>query len=728
MPDLFSDDIVYVRAERPAGGYPSSQEIFDNVDNNLWDDLPSGQRVTGYTELRKAFVAVRSPNAEELMHARTYLASAPADPNVSLALFPCAASDEADALMSVLYRSVTKGQNSAYRLFADLGPGAVTARLYFAENQTQKPFREPIVGERLLFEDASAGSAHIGVVQSVSPGFWPASLPPLDYGWIDLRFDPPMTAIFGGAFYTDADHADEATPTQIYFVTENPIPMCGITSLAAAADAEATEITLTSLETPLAALSAARPPAILTAQDYSFEEARNDHYRPFVTDAAPHRVQTLPVQATSEDPETLVSGHYRYQGAWKTFSGGLVGSDHFLVTLPDVPDANTQIVYLQQEVMGGARTTFLFLLKPPFSAVTLTGLDENGGVVTAHDDGAGGWASGGNAVSGALDADTGLVTITLDVACFVHEVIVEYASTASEVQLGVDETIGIAPEWLPPSRTAPIFRVGETLIVHHTDSEALPHPLQASTVYPLSRSNVQRIWLEAADGTRIPTAQYTVDLAAGTVTSIAGLDLSGYQQPIQAFTTLEDEAAISAINPISRTIRLNQALRHAYPAFDTRVSSIVLWGDLAASVSIPFEQQAWTEVWSDARIGNPITGQYDAVQYPIQVTNNGAIAERWRIQFVGSTSAHIIGEHVGQIATAISITENLAPINPSTQTPYFVIDYRGFSAGFVSGNLLRFNTGSADAPLGLIRVTQPSPPNPAMNERIRLVTIGDVNV
>jgi len=215
---------------------------------------------------------------------------------------------------------------------------------------------------------------------------------------------------------------------------------------------------------------------------------------------------------------------------------------------------------------------------------------------------------------------------------------------------------------------------------------------------------------------------------AGSVTMATGLDLSGYQQPLTAWTSIHTEALATNVNTETRTVRLSRALRHAYPGQTAYLSSQVPSGDLSASVTVPFSQQAWTSVWQDTRIGDAITPQFNESVYPIVVTNDGAITERWRIQFTGTTTVNVIGENVGQIATSLSITADLAPINPHTAQPYFTIPNEGWGAGWVNGNLLRFNTHGADYPLWAVRVVQPSDHEEGVSDRFRLTLLGDVDV
>jgi len=316
-----------------------------------------------------------------------------------------------------------------------------------------------------------------------------------------------------------------------------------------------------------------------------------------------------------------------------------------------------------------------------------------------------------------------LVQVVMAAECYPKDILIEYQYTTI-AESGLD--VGIDLIRLPDSKTAPIFRQGDSALIHHSTSENIANPAVSETTYTLSRANVDQIWLESADGTRIPTAKYTVNLVAGSVTMGAALDLTGYQQPLKAYTTIHDEAVIVGVD--YTTLQLSRALAHTYPANTSYVSSILQLGDLFAAVTVPpFAQQAWTSVWSDSRIGDVITPQFDDVTYPVVVLNDGAIPERWRIQFTGTTTVHVIGEKVGQIADSLSITEDIAPINPHTLQPYFTIPKEGWGAGWVNGNLLRFNTRAAVAAIGCGRSIQPGVHTPGSSDRFRLTLLGDVD-
>jgi len=66
---ILASDIKFLKSERmtdldDAGGYPSGDEVLDNIDNNVFPDIASGDRIGGRTHLRKIFAAVRSSDTE----------------------------------------------------------------------------------------------------------------------------------------------------------------------------------------------------------------------------------------------------------------------------------------------------------------------------------------------------------------------------------------------------------------------------------------------------------------------------------------------------------------------------------------------------------------------------------------------------------------------------------------------------------------------------------------
>ena len=90
------------------------------------------------------------------------------------------------------------------------------------------------------------------------------------------------------------------------------------------------------------------------------------------------------------------------------------------------------------------------------------------------------------------------------------------------------------------------------------------------------------------------------------------------------------------------------------------------------------------------------------------VSNAGASTERWALKFTSSNAFQVIGEHVGVIATG-DINTDCAPVNPATGKPYFTIKALGWGLGWSVGNILRFNTVGALAPVWIAQTVQRGP-------------------
>jgi len=217
------------------------------------------------------------------------------------------------------------------------------------------------------------------------------------------------------------------------------------------------------------------------------------------------------------------------------------------------------------------------------------------------------------------------------------------------------------------------------------------------------------------------TSGYSVNLLAGT---LLWTDVTGYSQPVTVQHTIEHVAVVAGL-PTAASVTLNQALTRDFPAGSVLSSALVL-GTLQAAVGDDFSQQTWTDVWSDARIGNAIAPQYDQITYPIVVTNKGAVTDRWALVFTTTTAYRVLSEALGQIGTG-DINTPLALTNPATGVPYFTLSQYGWGLGWAAGNVLRFNTAGANAPAWAIRTILPSAPT-TQSDAVTLAVRGDINV
>jgi hypothetical protein len=215
----------------------------------------------------------------------------------------------------------------------------------------------------------------------------------------------------------------------------------------------------------------------------------------------------------------------------------------------------------------------------------------------------------------------------------------------------------------------------------------------------LGRTRIAKLTIVDVNGVAISNLAYTVDLDTGIIT---WGDLTGINQPLTIEHRIEDSRVLTDVQ-ITGELGLSQPLSHDFPTTGTLISSAVLHGDLLAHVNTPYDQQTWTEVWSDALIGNETLASFNDALHPIVVDNASTISERWLLQLVNSTTVNVVGEITGQVLTSVPITTAIEPTNPATGFPYFSIPPEAWGGGWSGGNALRFNTIAAHVPLWIVQ-------------------------
>lgn len=262
------------------------------------------------------------------------------------------------------------------------------------------------------------------------------------------------------------------------------------------------------------------------------------------------------------------------------------------------------------------------------------------------------------------------------------------------------DILGIDHVRLPENGRVPCFAVGDVVVIHNTTDIDLT-PTTGDTTQ-LAETNLAKVEAVDSSGATLLSTQYVVDLVNGVV---SWTNLTGVILPITVSYTIEDLSVLSDVQ-IDGTLGLTIGTTHDYPVQDTLVSNALLHGDMFANVSNPFDQQTWTGEWSNEQIGSATLGEFNNTLYPIAVTNTDCIEEEWLLQFVSSALINVIGRNTGQILTGVGISNtegSIAPINPATGFPYFTISNKAFGGGWSSGNAIRFNTHSANAPIWVIQ-------------------------
>lgn len=259
------------------------------------------------------------------------------------------------------------------------------------------------------------------------------------------------------------------------------------------------------------------------------------------------------------------------------------------------------------------------------------------------------------------------------------------------------EILGLNPVRLPADGRVPVYQPGDVVVVLH--DQITSGTYSSLSTLDLGRGRLAKLSVKDAARQPLDIAKYTADLDTGIITFG---DLAGISQPLTITDRIEDMAVLSDVQ-ITGTLTLSKALTHNFPVDETLVSNAIIYGTLYARTSIPFDQQTWTNEWSDVLIGSGVAAQYNHTQYPMLVNNASAIQERWVLIFASATTVNVIGENVGQILTGVSIGADIAPINPNTAEPYFTIPAQGWGAGWSAGNVLRFNTYGANAPAWIVQ-------------------------
>ena len=282
-----------------------------------------------------------------------------------------------------------------------------------------------------------------------------------------------------------------------------------------------------------------------------------------------------------------------------------------------------------------------------------------------------------------------------------------------------EDVLGVDPVRLPQDGRVVFIKKARVLVIHHTKDET-PQTVANATVINTGRTLLSWLKVYGANGVEI-TSGFTSNLDAGTVTFT---NVTGYNQPVRVQSRIETETLCSDAL-IDGTVSVQRPLAHNYPADETYVSSVLLGPTLQAGVTQAFSQLAWTNLWSDTRIGDPILAQYDQTTYPIVVSNDGAITQRWAIIFTSSTAFRLVGETRGEVITGNTSTV-LSPVNPATGMPMFTMPAIG--SGFSAGNVLRFNTVAADLKAWCVRTVEQSPPGVQGTDQVLLEVRGAIGV
>lgn len=295
-------------------------------------------------------------------------------------------------------------------------------------------------------------------------------------------------------------------------------------------------------------------------------------------------------------------------------------------------------------------------------------------------------------------------------------------SAVSYIYLPVDVSLmGIDPAALPADGRVAFARPGDTCVVGITHGGVQFAPAVGMT-YNLGRERLSFVQVLGQDKAEILTG-YTADLDAGTVTFT---DLAGYPPTVSVIGRTEVYRQIAEVR-IDGKVKLTQPVGHAFDA-GAVFSTALRQGDRFARVSRVYDQQSWDGVtWYDGvdPAKGEATGTYNQKDAPVEVSNLGAITERWALRMrTGGSTFDLIGRHLGQIASG-SINEDFSPINTAAGAPYFTVRTSGWGSGWAAGNVVFIDTIGGEAPIDIVRCTQPGSPA-GIDDSAWIVQRGDV--
>lgn len=265
------------------------------------------------------------------------------------------------------------------------------------------------------------------------------------------------------------------------------------------------------------------------------------------------------------------------------------------------------------------------------------------------------------------------------------------------------DLMGVTPERLAADGRAVFVRPGMYVVIGLTITSAAFAPQLGST-YSVGHTLLSSIDVLDANGSGQVASGYTVNLDAGTVTFSS---LAGWPAQVVVRGRAEVYRQVQDVR-INGDVTLTTPVGRAFPA-GAVFSTAARFGSRQAYVERSFDQQAWDAVsWSNTPVGNAAPASYNFTGHPLELSNLGAITERWALRFRSDgVTFDLIGQNMGQIASG-TVNTDFSPTNrQADNAPYFTLRALGWGAGWGAGNVLFIHTQGAEMSLGVIRSTNP---------------------
>lgn len=472
-----------------------------------------------------------------------------------------------------------------------------------------------------------------------------------------------------------------------------------ITYFSGGVEQDSTDAIITTTESQISATLSKK---IDVGSSVSVSYISNQQYQDYVS-SSPFPLGSKLIRGTLKGSVKLTDGSNEFTNDFRERDDGIYYNDINRAAIIDY--SNGQITYedgyseLTYEglVSGGeSATSTSFILdanNPKINTFYLQVEKVAGGLISASANEQG--VISGQGISGTIQSKLVTLAFTLPVKLST----LTYDITDQLQLLPPADIYKLDPLRIPNAGKVDIFNVWHPVAIQHTQHQAIASPANGQTHNV--RVNADFVDITDSTGASLWTAldtHYSVDKETGLV--ILKSDFSGFTGPFILSDTYRELGLV--VDKSLASLTLAKSLSREYPQGAT-VASVQVLGELQARVGPVRDMTAWDNNW--AQDGNGASANINAVDYPIEVTNQAAINEEWVLIFYTTTHFRCIGQRVGQIATA-DILNDFAPINPVTNQPYFAINKSAFGTGWQQGEAIRFQTIAAAKPIMPVRITQ----------------------
>tara|TARA_B100002049_G_C16076444_1_gene375198 strand:+ start:15 stop:1388 length:1374 start_codon:yes stop_codon:yes gene_type:complete len=277
---------------------------------------------------------------------------------------------------------------------------------------------------------------------------------------------------------------------------------------------------------------------------------------------------------------------------------------------------------------------------------------------------------------------------------------ITYDYNQVEITTVPSPTDGFDTSKLPNNGLVGIFHEFGQICVQNRERKPIANLTNGQKVSVLVESSyVDIIDSEGTSLWSVTDDNYSYDKETGEVTINAGIN--NFVAPYIITSIQSELVTVSAVE--NNTLKLLTKLKRSYPQGAT-ISSVQNLGDFQAQTKDERTIAAWQNNFGD--FGASGSSAINTTQYPIEMNNIGAIAQRYAIVFTSATAYNVLGEHVGTIYSG-DILNDCIPINPHANAPYFTIRKEAFGVGLNPGEAFLFEVLAASKPTIVTRSVSP---------------------